>query len=119
MDTSQPAAPSPDQAAAQRSAEETAVWEAMSTVIDPEVGIDVVDLGLVYVVEVRDGRARVLMTATTPACPLGPHMCESAEQAIRARLPALQEVKVELTWEPPWTPERMSPEARRKLGWGG
>ncbi len=93
------------------------VLEALRQVDDPEIGINVVDLGLVYGVEVAAGVVRVTLTMTSRACPLGPHMVEQAEAAIRQRSPEAVDVAVDLVWEPPWTPERMSAEARRQLGW--
>lgn len=91
--------------------------EALREVIDPEVGIDVVDLGLVYRIEVTGSRIEVDMTMTTAACPLGPHLKEEAEAAIRRHLPQAESIAVHLVWDPPWTPERMSPRARSQLGW--
>ena len=96
---------------------EKTILDALRDVIDPEVGINVVDLGLVYGVEIDGKDARVRMTMTTPACPLGPYIGETAETAIRARLPEGGEVSIELGWDPPWTPERISAEGRRQLGW--
>ncbi len=91
--------------------------DALRGVIDPELGIDVVSLGLVYDVRVRGGSVVVDLTLTTAACPLGPHIAEDA----RARIAALEgvtDVGVRLVWEPAWGPERMSPSAREALGWG-
>jgi metal-sulfur cluster biosynthetic enzyme len=92
------------------------VLRALRAVVDPELGIDVVSLGLVYAAE-RDGeRARVVMTMTSPACPLGEVLVEDARAAVEAMVPGVRHVTVELVFEPPWTPERMSPEAREQLG---
>lgn len=84
-------------------------------VYDPELGINVVDLGLIYDVEVEEGRIVVDMTLTTPACPLAASLPAEVEQALRERF-AGYDVEVNLVWEPPWTPERMSAEAREMLG---
>lgn len=89
---------------------------ALSTVLDPEVGIDVVSLGLIYSATREGDRARVVMTMTTPACPLGEMIRQDARTAIEASVPGVREACVELVFEPPWTPERISPEARRQLG---
>jgi metal-sulfur cluster biosynthetic enzyme len=86
-------------------------------VIDPEVGVNIVDLGLVYEAEVDDGRILVRMTMTTPACPLGAYITETAEAALRAAFPEVQDVGVDLIWDPPWGPERMTRAAREQLGW--
>ena len=92
------------------------VLDVLRDVIDPEVGINVVDLGLVYGVEVDGGIVTVRLTMTTPACPLGEHIVRDAEALVRT-LRGVDEVHVELVWDPPWSPERMSDEAKRRLGW--
>ncbi len=90
--------------------------DALRRVIDPEVGLDVVSLGLVYRIEAAGGELDVDLTMTTPACPLGDQIVEDAERRIAA-LGGVRAVRVELVWDPPWTPDRMSPEAKQKLGW--
>jgi len=89
---------------------------ALREVLDPEVGINVVDLGLVYGIQVDDGDVHVALTMTSAACPLGAHLQDQAVAAIRRRDPAVR-VTVDLVWDPPWSPERMSAAARRSLGW--
>ena len=96
---------------------EESAREALLQVIDPEVGINVVDLGLVYRIEVADRRIEVDMTMTSPTCPLGAHLKEAAQAAIRRRVPEAESVAVRLVWDPPWTPDRMSVRARSQLGW--
>ena len=93
------------------------VMDALREVIDPELGLDVVSLGLVYGVEVDDeGEATVRMTLTTPYCPLGP-MLESQVHAATQFLPGIQGVKVDLVWDPPWDPHTMaSDEVKLELG---
>ena len=96
--------------------------EALRQVDDPEAGMSIVDLGLVYGVEAaqdRDARwlATVRMTMTSPACPLGDYLSDAVRDTLRARFPELREVRVEFVWEPPWTPERMSEEARNFFHW--
>jgi metal-sulfur cluster biosynthetic enzyme len=93
------------------------IKDALRQVIDPELGINVVDLGLVYGVEVRDDDIRITMTMTTPACPLGESLAEQAEAAIRQKVQALKSVSVDLVWDPPWRPAMMSEAARKRLGW--
>jgi len=95
------------------------VREALRLVIDPELGINVVDLGLVYDVRVDDGRVRILMTMTTPACPLGESLSEEAEATVWQRVPGVKSVDVELVWDPPWRPSMMSDAAKAQLGWAG
>jgi metal-sulfur cluster biosynthetic enzyme len=97
---------------------ESWVRDALRKVVDPEVGIDIVELGLVYAIETTPGRVRVDMTMTTPACPSGPQLRDDAAHAIRMALPEAREIDVQLVWEPPWTPDRMSSSAKKRLGWG-
>ncbi len=94
-----------------------AVWDALRRVNDPEVGMNVVDLGLVYRVTVDDADVRVELTMTSPACPLGDVIVENAAAEIRAAAPDARTVDVALVWDPPWTPDRMSDAARAKFGW--
>lgn len=96
---------------------EDAVWAALATVNDPEVGMNLVDLGLVYRVEVQGADVRVELTMTSPACPLGDAIVENAVAAIRAAAPGAGKVDVVLVRDPPWTPDRMSEAARAKFGW--
>lgn len=88
---------------------------SLRAVVDPELGVNVVDLGLVYEAEVRAGIARIVMTTTSPACPIGSYL----EDAVRWSLldiPGVVDVEIELTHEPPWSPARMSDAARQALG---
>jgi metal-sulfur cluster biosynthetic enzyme len=93
------------------------IREALRHVIDPELGINVVDLGLVYGIDEKDGSVRVTMTMTTPACPLGESLAEQAEATIRQNVQGVMSVSVELVWDPPWQPSMMSGAARKRLGW--
>ena len=96
---------------------EPEVREALRSVEDPEAGMNIVDLGLVYAIVVQPGRVLVEMTMTSPACPVGPYLVDEAAAAIRMLAAEGTEVRVDLVWEPPWTPERMSPQARSRFGW--
>lgn len=93
------------------------VREALRAVQDPEAGMSVLDLGLVYGVALHPGRVLVEMTMTSPACPASEYIVEEAAAAIRAVAPGGTDVEVRLVWEPPWTPERMSEEAQQRFGW--
>lgn len=93
------------------------VREALKRVIDPEIGINIVDLGLIYDVKVENDVAHVYMTLTVPGCPLANMLTQQAEKAVRA-VEGIKDVKLELTWDPPWNPKMMSEDAKRKLGWG-
>ena len=89
----------------------------LRTVIDPELGVNIVDLGLVYEIATDDGgTVTIEMTLTTPGCPLGGFL-EDQIRACLTALPQVREVRVELVWEPPWEPQAMSDAAREQLGW--
>ncbi len=96
---------------------EEQVSAALREVIDPELGIDVVDLGLVYGIEITAGRIAVRMTMTSAGCPMHAQLTRMAETAIQRRAEAGTAVDIEVVWEPKWTRDRMSAEARRRLGW--
>jgi len=98
---------------------ESEVRDALRGVEDPEAGMSIVDLGLVYGVEIAPSRIQVRMTMTSPACPVAPYIVEEAVAAIRAAAAGVPDVDVQLVWDPPWTPERMSAAARERFGWGG
>lgn len=98
---------------------EERVREALRSVDDPEVGMNIVDLGLVYRIDIAPELVRVELTMTTPACPMGDLITENADRAVRAALPMDAAVEVALVWDPPWTPELMSESARQTFGWTG
>ena len=94
-----------------------AVLDALGCVYDPELGLDVVSLGLVYDVREEDGRVVVEMTLTTPGCPVSDMLPAEAGQAVAAAVgPLGLASEVRVVWDPPWTPERLSPEAAACLG---
>lgn len=92
------------------------VYELLHDVIDPEVGVNIVDLGLVYAVRVADRVVFVRMTLTTPGCPLGNYIDDEIRRAL-GRMPDVDDTDLDLVWDPPWTPEMMTDEAKRQLGW--
>jgi len=95
---------------------EEMVLEKLKEVIDPEIGIDVVNLGLIYEVKVRpDNTVYVKMTMTTPGCPLTMWILRAVEDKI-LEIPGVRDAEIELTFDPPWTPDRISPEYKKKLG---
>jgi len=96
---------------------EESVKDALSTVNDPEIGMNIIDLGLVYDIEV-DGEDNVTieMTLTSPGCPLGDVITQQVDAACTAA--GAKTTNVEIVWSPPWTPEMMSEEAKERLGWG-
>jgi len=98
-------------------ADESVIQDALRTVEDPEAGMNIVDLGLVYAVEVAEDRVSVDMTMTTAACPMSDMLVEQARDAATAASPPGTAVEVRLVWDPPWTPDRMSGIAREHFGW--
>jgi metal-sulfur cluster biosynthetic enzyme len=93
------------------------VFEALRQVEDPELGMDIVELGLVYDAEVDDGHVKVIHTLTSMGCPVGPLIQQNVDEIVRG-LPGVEDVEIELTWDPPWTPEKMSDDAKFILGFG-
>ncbi len=93
------------------------VVQVLRQVEDPELGMDIVDLGLLYDVEVEGGKVKVIHSLTSMGCPVGPMIQEQIDQMTRT-VPGVEDVEVELTWDPPWTPEKMSEDAKFILGFG-
>jgi len=93
------------------------VVEALRAVEDPELGMDIVELGLLYDVEVEGPKVKVIHTLTSMGCPVGPMIQENIDQIARS-MPEVEDVEVELTWDPPWSPEKMSDDAKFILGFG-
>jgi metal-sulfur cluster biosynthetic enzyme len=92
------------------------VVEALRQVEDPELGMDIVELGLFYDAEIEGSKVKVTHSLTSMGCPAGPMIMEDIDRAVR-QIPGVEDVDVELTWDPPWTPERMSAEAQQRFGW--
>lgn len=92
-----------------------AVRTALRQVKDPELDMNIVDLGLVYDVAVGGGEVRVKMTLTSPGCPAGPMITNDAYRVLRG-LEGVKDVDIEIVWEPYWTPERMDPKVRALMG---
>jgi len=91
------------------------VIEVLKSVIDPEIGLDVINLGLVYEIKINDDIVYIKMTMTTPGCPLASWILADAENKIK-QLPEVKDVQIELVWDPPWSVDRISEEARKLLG---
>jgi len=92
-----------------------AIYESLKTVFDPEIPVNVVDLGLVYDVQVTKGDVYVQMTLTFPGCGMGPFIAQQAEWAIQD-VEGVEDVEIELVFDPPWSPDLISEEARSQLG---
>lgn len=96
--------------------QEDVVRENLRTVVDPELGISIVDLGLVYGIDIKDSNVDVQMTLTSPACPLGAVIQGQAHQCLK-KLPWVNDVNIQLVWKPVWDPRKMASEdAKMQLG---
>ena len=91
------------------------ILETLKTVYDPEIPVNVVDLGLVYDVQVNDNDVYVQMTLTFPGCGMGPYIAQQAEWAIQD-MEGVEEVEIEMVFDPPWSPDLISDEAKAQLG---
>lgn len=89
-------------------------WQALNDIIDPEIGVGIVDLGLVYNVEIKNGTATVTMTFTSMGCPAGPSITEEVRDEM-GKYPKVKKVKINIVWDPMWTIDRMNPDVRAML----
>ena len=96
--------------------DEELVTEALSNVIDPELGLDFVELGLIYGIEIDGGDVSVTFTLTTPACPIGPQVSEQMREFV-GELEGVEKVHPKMVFDPPWSPEMMSEDAKFALGY--
>lgn len=94
------------------------IRELLREVYDPELGVNIVDLGLVYEIRNDDGDVYVRMTLTTPGCPLHDTIVSAVERVLEGQ-PGIRSVRVDIVWNPPWSPDKMSEEAKRQLGFFG
>lgn len=94
------------------------ILNALKNVYDPEIPINIVDLGLIYKLDVdeENGIVKILMTMTAPGCPMGNYIMNDVEMVVRS-LDGVKDVVIELTYDPPWTPDMMSDEAKKELGY--
>lgn len=92
------------------------VLQALQDVYDPEIPFNVVDLGLIYGIEINDKKVKVKMTLTAVGCPMSYFFVEIVRDTIKEKIPEVEDVEVELVFDPPWTPDRMKPEVRKLLG---
>lgn len=97
--------------------EKEEVMKALKNCYDPEIPINIVDLGLIYDVQIRDDKVQVKMTLTAPGCPMHSFIAQDVKQQLE-KINGVKEAVVEIVWEPPWTPDRMSQEAKKQLGFG-
>lgn len=94
---------------------EERVWDALRNCYDPEIPINIVDLGLIYGIEVKDDVVNVRMTLTAQGCPAHGFIGDSVREELK-RISGVSEAHVEIVWDPPWDPSRMSEEGKRRLG---
>ena len=94
------------------------VYEVLQTCYDPEIPVNIVELGLVYDVQVDGKKVAVKMTLTAPGCGMGGMIASQARQKILDNIEGVEEATVDLVWDPPWDPSKMSEEAKHKLGVG-
>ena len=94
-----------------------AIWDALKDVIDPEIGVNIVDLGLVYEVTVDQGHVDVVMTLTTPACPLSSYFERLIPFTVSGKVKEVGSVSIRWVWDPQWGPDMMSETAKKSLGW--
>lgn len=93
------------------------ILDSLKYVIDPEVGVNIVDLGLIYRILIEKNAAHIEMTLTTPGCPLHATIAQAVRRILETRHPRLQDIQMELVWEPPWSTDLITPAGRTQLGW--
>lgn len=96
---------------------EQRVYDVLTEVIDPEVGENIVDLGLVYDIQVENRNVTIALTMTSAACPMGEMLLDDIDATLTRKLPGDMVFDVQLVWDPPWSPDMISPEAKQRLGW--
>ena len=94
---------------------EEQIKEALASVLDPEIGMSVVDLGFIYSIEIEEGKVEIKMTLTTRGCPMHQMLSKQVEEVVKS-IDGVSEAKVDLVWDPPWTPRMMSDAAKKRLG---
>jgi metal-sulfur cluster biosynthetic enzyme len=95
--------------------DQEAAYAALKQIYDPEVGINIVDMGLIYSLDIQDNKVDVTMTLTSPGCPVGPQILEQVDNSLKA-LEGVEEVDIKVVWSPPWSPDMLSEEAKDQLG---
>ena len=90
------------------------IFAVLRSVMDPEIGFNIVDLGLIYEIEIHEGRVEIQMTLTAPGCPLHAHIAQEIKEKIMA-LDGIRAVHVQFVWDPPWSVDRMSPVVKKEL----
>jgi metal-sulfur cluster biosynthetic enzyme len=91
------------------------MYESLKQIYDPEVGVNIVDMGLIYSLDIEENKVNITMTLTSPGCPAGPQILSQVDSALKA-LEGVDDVDIKVVWSPPWTPDMLSEEARDQLG---
>jgi metal-sulfur cluster biosynthetic enzyme len=91
------------------------IYEKLKQIYDPEVGINIVDMGLIYSLEIAENKVEITMTLTSPGCPAGPQILSQVDSRVKT-LDGIEDVDIKVVWSPPWSPDMLSEEARDQLG---
>jgi metal-sulfur cluster biosynthetic enzyme len=91
------------------------IYEKLKQIYDPEVGINIVDMGLIYSLDIAENKVEITMTLTSPGCPAGPQILSQVDSQVKT-LDGIEDVDIKVVWSPPWSPDMLSEEARDQLG---
>ena len=91
------------------------IYEKLKEIYDPEVGINIVDMGLIYSLDIADNKVEITMTLTSPGCPAGPQILSQIDSQVKT-VAGVEDVDINVVWSPPWSPDMLSEEARDQLG---
>jgi metal-sulfur cluster biosynthetic enzyme len=91
------------------------IYEKLKEIYDPEVGINIVDMGLIYSLDIADNKVAITMTLTSPGCPAGPQILSQIDSQVKT-VAGVEDVDINVVWSPPWSPDMLSEEARDQLG---
>jgi metal-sulfur cluster biosynthetic enzyme len=91
------------------------IYEKLKEIYDPEVGINIVDMGLIYSLDIADSKVAITMTLTSPGCPAGPQILSQVDSQVKT-VAGVEDVDINVVWSPPWSPDMLSEEARDQLG---
>lgn len=95
--------------------EQALIYEKLKEIYDPEVGINIVDMGLIYSLDIADSKVEITMTLTSPGCPAGPQILSQIDSQVKT-VDGIEDVDIKVVWSPPWSPDMLSEEARDQLG---
>jgi metal-sulfur cluster biosynthetic enzyme len=95
--------------------EQALIYEKLKEIYDPEVGINIVDMGLIYSLDIADSKVEITMTLTSPGCPAGPQILSQVDSQVKT-VDGIEDVDIKVVWSPPWSPDMLSEEARDQLG---